>query len=101
MKFGLRLADWFGTTQNMVELAVLAEKKGFDYCWVSHDAFMRSSFVTLASIANHTNRMILGNTILNPYTTNPAELEMFVASLQVVFPLKLTFGLPARTIYRN
>ncbi len=81
MKFGLRLADWFGTTQNMVELAVLAEKNGFDYCWVSHDVFMRSSFVTLASIANHTSRMILGNTILNPYTTNPAELAMFVASL--------------------
>ncbi|MDA4128965.1 MAG: LLM class flavin-dependent oxidoreductase [Thaumarchaeota archaeon] len=81
MKFGLRLADWFGTTQNMVDLAVLAEKNGFDYCWVSHDVFMRSSFVTLACIANHTNRMILGNTILNPYTTNPAELAMFVASL--------------------
>lgn len=65
----------------MVELAVLAEKNGFDQCWVSHDVFMRSSFVTLTSIADHTSRMSLGNTILNPYTTNPAELAMFVASL--------------------
>ena len=65
----------------MVELAVLAEKNGFDQCWVSHDVFMRSSFVTLTSIADHTSRMTLGNTILNPYTTNPAELAMFVASL--------------------
>ncbi len=48
---------------------------------------MRSSFVTLTSIADHTNKMILGNTILNPYTTNPAEIAMFVASLD-----KLTSG---------
>lgn len=81
MRFGLRLADYFGTTLNMVELAVLAEKMGFDQCWVSHDVFMRSSFVTLTSIADHTSKMTLGNTILNPYTTNPAELAMFVASL--------------------
>lgn len=65
----------------MVELAVLAEKNGFDQCWVSHDVFMRSSFVTLTSIANHTQRVLLGNTILNPYTTSPAEIAMFVASL--------------------
>ncbi len=95
MKFGLRLADWFGTTQNMVELAVLAEKSGFDYCWVSHDVFMRSSFVTLASIAEHTSRMILGNTILNPYTTNPAELAMFVASLDELTGGRAVCGISA------
>lgn len=95
MKFGIRLADWFGTTQNIVELAVLAEKSGFDYCWVSHDVFMRSSFVTLTSIADHTNRMILGNTILNPYTTNPAELAMFLASLDELTNGRAVCGISA------
>ena len=95
VKFGLRLADWFGTTHNMVELAVLAEKNGFDYCWVSHDVFMRSSFVTLTSIANHTSRMILGNTILNPYTTNPAELAMFLASLDELTGGRAVCGISA------
>ena len=95
MKFGLRLADWFGTTQNMVELAVLAEKNGFDYCWVSHDVFMRSSFVTLTSIANHTSRMVLGNTILNPYTMNPAELAMFLASLDELTRGRAVCGISA------
>ncbi len=98
MKFGLRLADWFGTTQNMVELAVLAEKNGFDYCWVSHDVFMRSSFVTLTSIANRTNRMILGNTILNPYTTNPAEVAMFVASLDELTGGRAVCGISAGSL---
>jgi 5,10-methylenetetrahydromethanopterin reductase len=95
MKFGLRLADFFGTTQNMVELAVLAEKNGFDQCWVSHDVFMRSSFVTLTSIADHTNKMILGNTILNPYTTNPAEVAMFVASLDELTNGRAVCGISA------
>jgi len=95
LKFGLRLADYFGTTQNMVELAVLAEKNGFDQCWVSHDVFMRSSFVTLTSIADHTQRMILGNTILNPYTTNPAELAMFVASLDELTNGRAVCGISA------
>ena len=79
----------------MVELAVLAEKNGFDQCWVSHDVFMRSSFVTLTSIADHTQRMILGNTILNPYTTNPAELAMFVASLDELTNGRAVCGISA------
>src|SRR5579864_7702728 len=95
MKFGIRLADWFGTTQNMVELGVLAEKNGFDSCWVSHDVFMRSSFVTLTAIAEHTNRLILGNTILNPYTTNPAELAMFIASLDELTGGRAVCGISA------
>ena len=95
MKFGLRLADWFGTTQNMVELAILAEKNGFDFCWVSHDVFMRSSFVTLTAIADHTKKMILGNTILNPYTTNPAELAMFLASLDELTGGRVVCGISA------
>lgn len=98
MRFGLRLADWFGTTQNMVELAVLAEKNGFHSCWVSHDVFMRSSFVTLTSIADHTNRMVLGNTILNPYTTNPAELAMFLASLDELTGGRAVCGISAGSL---
>lgn len=98
MRFGIRLADWFGTTQNMVELGVLAEKNGFDSCWVSHDVFMRSSFVTLTAIAEHTNRLILGNTILNPYTTNPAELAMFIASLDELTGGRAVCGISAGSL---
>ncbi len=98
MKFGLRLADWFGTTQNMVELAVLAEKNGFDFCWVSHDVFMRSSFVTLTAIADRTRKMILGNTILNPYTTNPAELAMYLASLDELSGGRAVCGISAGSL---
>ena len=98
MKFGLRLADWFGTTQNMVELGMLAEKNGFDSCWVSHDVFMRSSFVTLTSIADHTKKIQLGNTILNPYTTDPAELAMYLASLDELSGGRALCGISAGSL---
>jgi len=98
VKFGIRLADWFGKTQNMVDLGVLAEKNGFDSCWVSHDVFMRSSFVTLTSIAVHTNKVALGNTILNPYTTNPAELAMFVATLDELSGGRAVCGISAGSL---
>jgi 5,10-methylenetetrahydromethanopterin reductase len=98
MKFGIRLADWFGNTQNMVELAVLAEKNGFDYAWVSHDVFMRSSFVTLAAIATQTKKIKLGNTILNPYTTNPSELAMFLASMDEISGNRMVCGISAGSL---
>jgi len=98
VKFGVRLADWFGTTQNMVELGVLAEKNGFDSCWVSHDVFMRSSFVALTSIADHTSRIALGNTILNPYTTNPAELAMYIATLDELSGGRALCGISAGSL---
>ena len=79
----------------MIDLAVRAERKGFDQCWVSHDVFMRSSFVTLTSIANHTQKLLLGNTIMNPYTTNPAEIAMFVASLDELSQGRALCGISA------
>jgi 5,10-methylenetetrahydromethanopterin reductase len=98
MKFGIRLADWFGNTKNMVDLAVLAERNGFDFAWVSHDVFMRSSFVTLAAIAAKTSRIKLGNTILNPYTVNPSELAMFLASMDEISGNRMVCGISAGSL---
>ncbi|MHB1909312.1 MAG: LLM class flavin-dependent oxidoreductase [Nitrososphaerales archaeon] len=82
----------------MVELAVLAEENGFDSVWVSHDIFMRSSFVTLSAIATRTKRVKLGNTILNPYTTNPGELAMYVASLDELSSGRCLCGISAGSL---
>lgn len=82
----------------MVGLAVLAERHGFDYCWISHDVFMRSSFVTLTAIADKTKKMMLGNTILNPYTTNPAELAMYLASLDELTGGRVVCGISAGSL---
>jgi len=98
MKFGLRLADWFGSTYNMIELAKLAENLRFYSCWVSHDVFMRSSFVTLSAIAVCTKRIKLGNTVLNPYTLNPAEIAMYLASLDELSGGRALCGISAGSL---
>lgn len=95
MRFGIRLADWFGSSENMVRLAALAEREGFDHCWISHDVFMRSSFVTLSAVGVHTERIMLGNTVLNPYTINPAEIAMFLATLDELTRGRVTLGISA------
>ena len=59
----------------------MAEKNGFDFYWVSHDMFKRSSLVMLAAVAARTEKLKIGNTILNPYSLNPAELTTFIATL--------------------
>ena len=79
----------------MIEMGVLAEKNGFDSVWVSHDVFMRSSFVTLTGIALGTAKVTLGNTILNPYTTNPAELAMYLASIDELSNGRVVCGISA------
>ena len=95
MKFGLRMCDWFGSVENMVRLGVLAEENGFDSVWVSHDIFMRSSMVTLTIIGAQTKKVYLGNTILNPYTTNPAEIAMYLSALDEYTKGRALCGLSA------
>jgi len=82
----------------MIELAKLAENLRFYSCWVSHDVFMRSSFVTLSAIAVCTKRIKLGNTVLNPYTLNPAEIAMYLASLDELSGGRALCGISAGSL---
>lgn len=95
MKFGLRMCDWFGSVDNMLDLGILAEKNSFDSVWVSHDIFMRSSMVTLTAIAANTKKVLLGNTILNPYTTDPSEIAMYLSALDEFTKGRALCGLSA------
>jgi 5,10-methylenetetrahydromethanopterin reductase len=80
MKFSLRLNNDL-PTREYVTLARAAEAAGFDQFWVSHDLFLRSAAVILTAVAGATERIGLGTCILNPYTTHPAEIAMFAATL--------------------
>lgn len=81
MKFGVRLlGGYLGSTRELVELGVLAEKSGFDFCWFAHDPFMRSAWVTAAVISSITRTIKLGLNF-KPYTIDPSEIVSFSASL--------------------
>lgn len=66
----------------IVELAVAAERLGFDRCWVYDEGLVtRDVYVTLAAIAAATTSLQLGPGITNPYTRHPAQTASAIASL--------------------
>ena len=81
MKFGIRLIGYLGTIHELVRLAVLAEKAGFDYVWFPHDTFMANTWVITSAVAAHTSRIQIGSVGTNPYTTTPSEVATYIATL--------------------
>jgi len=66
----------------IVALAVEAERLGFERCWVYDEGLAtRDVYVTLSAIAAATERLVLGPGITNPYTRHPAQTAAAVASL--------------------
>lgn len=78
MEFGLGLrAD----TQPARELAVLAERGGFDVVSVFNDLGFGPPLPSLLAAASATERVRLGVACYNPYTTSPPEIARQVAQL--------------------
>ena len=62
-----------GPLDQLVALAVRAERLGYQRCWVYDEGLAtRDVYITLAAIALVTTRMELGTGITNPYTRHPA-----------------------------
>jgi len=92
MKFSLRFNNDHPVA-NYVRWAKLAESVGFDQFWVSDDLFFRSAPVILTAVALATERIEIGTCILNPYTINPAEIAMIIATLDEVSAGRFNLGL--------
>lgn len=92
MKFSLRLNNDLPVS-TYLELAKLAEAKGFDQFWVSDDLFLRSAPVILTAVATVTSRIQIGTCIVNPYTMNPAEMAMMAVTLDEVSDGRFNLGL--------
>lgn len=92
MKFSLRLNNDLPVS-TYLELAKLAEAKGFDQFWVSDDLFLRSAPVILTAVATVTSRIQIGTCIVNPYTLNPAEMAMMAVTLDEVSGGRFNLGL--------
>lgn len=97
MKFGLRLIGYLGNTRELIRLAVLAEQAGFDYVWFPHDTFMGNSWVITSAVAAHTTRIQIGSVGTNPYTTNPAEIATYIATLDDLSAGRAVLGLGLHT----
>lgn len=97
MKFGIRLIEYVGGARALIELAVLAEKAGFDYVWFPHDPFMKHTWVMTTAVAEHTKRIKIGAVAVNPYTTDPWEIASYVATLDELSGGRAVIGLGVHT----
>ncbi len=62
-------------------LGVLAEKYGFDFCWITDHFNNRSVYVILSLLANYTDHIMLGPGVTNPYLINPIQTASTIMSL--------------------
>ena len=97
MKFGLRLIGYLGDARELLRLAVLGEQAGFDYVWFPHDTFMANTWVITSAVAAHTSRIKIGSVGTNPWTTNPAEIATYVATLDDLSRGRAVLGLGIHT----
>ncbi len=82
LRFGLRFNSASGPIHDVVRWAVLAEGLGFDDFWYCQDLMQRDAWIILTAVAAATRRMRVGTCIVNPFSSNPAEIAMRAASLQ-------------------
>jgi len=93
MKFGLRLIGYLGDINELVRLSVAAEQAGFDYVWFPHDTFMVNTWVITSAVACQTSRIQIGTVGTNPFTTNPAEIATYIATLDELSAGRAVLGL--------
>ena len=65
----------------IIRLAKLAEDIGFGGYWVPEDPYYRGSFVTAATIAAHTTKMMIGTSVINPFLRHPVAIAQEWAAL--------------------
>ncbi|MCF7982191.1 MAG: LLM class flavin-dependent oxidoreductase [Pseudomonadales bacterium] len=97
MKFGIRFIDYLGSIKERVALTVLAEQAGFEYVWYPHDTFMHNTWVLTSAAAVSTSRIKIGSVGTNPFTTNPAEIATYIASLDELSEGRAVLGLGLHT----
>ena len=67
--------------ERLVELARLAESRGYDHLWLADERFFREVYTSLALCAMRTVRIRLGPCVTDPYSRHLALTAMAIATL--------------------
>ncbi|MCS7138088.1 MAG: LLM class flavin-dependent oxidoreductase, partial [Candidatus Caldarchaeum sp.] len=76
MKFGLTFGPFMKNPYLATELAVLADRLGYDAAWITHDPMWENSWVVAGAIGYATKRIKVGPAIVNPYSSSLVEIAM-------------------------
>jgi 5,10-methylenetetrahydromethanopterin reductase len=82
--------------RHMVELAMEAERLGFERCWIYDEGLAtRDVYVTMAAVATRTRTIKIGTGITNPYTRHPASTAGAIATIHELSGGRAFLGLGA------
>lgn len=94
---GIRFIEYLGSIHDIVSYAVMAEEAGFEYVWFPHDIFMKNTWVITSAVAMATSKIKIGNVGTNPYTTDPAEIASYLATLDELSRGRAVIGVGLHT----
>ena len=97
MRFGIRLLQHLGSPRELVELAVLAERAGFDHVWFPSDKFMLHAWPLMVAVAERTRRVVVGPNGAEPYGMAPGEIATGLATLDLLSGGRTALGLGMHT----
>ncbi len=97
MRFGIRLLQHLGNSKELIDLAELADRAGFDQIWFPHDAFMRNTWALTSAAALRTERAVVASIATNPYTTDPSEIATYLATLDELSGGRAAIGIGMHT----
>src|SRR5689334_21372627 len=89
---GLELAGT-PSVPEMMRLAALAERLGYDSIWLTETRFTRDAVTTAAAVAAATERVRIGTAVVNPYTRGAALTAVTVATLDELAGGRLVAGI--------
>jgi 5,10-methylenetetrahydromethanopterin reductase len=79
MKFGMRLHGGL-PARRCVELALLAERTGFQSLWFAENPFNRGVWPAMTACLLATRSMTIGAGVFNPYNRHPTLMAMEIAA---------------------
>ena len=97
MRFSVRLIQHLGSPRDIVDLAILADKAGFDQAWFPSDKFMYHAWSIIAAVAEHTDNIVVGGNGTEPYAVSPGEIAAFMATLDHLSQGRVAIGFGMHT----
>ncbi len=92
-KFGIALVDKYFSPTEIIEYAILAEKKGFSSLWIPEHYGFANAVSVLASLAVQTNQIKLATGIISPYTRHPVVIAMGMATVDLLSEGRVILGI--------
>lgn len=90
-KYGVLFSGNF-PLQRALAGAVLADRLGFDSCWLGEDYFYQGGIATATAVAERTERLTIGLGILTPLARHPALTVMEVGALDLIAEGRVLLG---------